>query len=306
MGDRGARGYILLLLPLSAIWGASFMFIEAAVRDMAPPVAMDGRMAISALALIPVLLVRRGRRTATDLRAVAAPGLLLGVVNSALPFTLVAWGQTHVDSGVAAIATASSPIWVALLAIPFLPTERASGLKLVGIALGLVGIGILAGADPSTDTWAILGTLAVVLAAFCYAASNIWIQPRFPADRVVALITVSMATGALVLLPLALVQLPEQRPGWKAIGSVLVLAIAGTSIGLLIYYRMLELYGSARAILVTYLAPVAALAFGVGLLDEQLTAAKLIGLALILGGVALGSGLVRPERPTPAPAAPPA
>lgn len=306
MADRGARGYLFLLLPLSVIWGASFMLIEVALRDMAPTVAMEGRMAISAFTLLPVLLLQRGRQAVTDLRAVAAPGLLLGIVNSALPFTLVAWGQTHVDSGVAAIATASSPIWVALLAIPFLPSERASGLKLVGIVLGLVGIGILAGADPSADRWAILGTLAVVLAAFCYAASNIWIQPRFPADRVVALITVSMAVGALVLLPLAVVQLPDVRPGWKASGSVLVLAIAGTSIGLLIYYRMLELYGSARAILVTYMAPVAALAFGVGLLDERVTAAKLIGLVLILGGVALGLGLVRPERRAPAPAAPPA
>lgn len=306
MAERGARGYLFLLLPLAVIWGASFMFIEVALRDLAPTVAMEGRMAISALTLLPVLLLQRGRQAVADLRAVAAPGLLLGVVNSALPFTLVAWGQTHVDSGVAAIATASSPIWVALLAIPFLPSERAAGLKLVGIVLGLVGIGILAGADPSADMWAILGTLAVVLAAFCYAASNIWIQPRFPADRVVALITVSMAVGALVLLPLAVVQLPDEPPGWKASGSILVLAIAGTSIGLLIYYRMLELYGSARAILVTYMAPVAALAFGVGLLDERVTAAKLIGLVLILGGVALGSGLVRPERRVPAPAAPPA
>jgi drug/metabolite transporter (DMT)-like permease len=304
MDDRGARGYILLLLPLSAIWGASFMFIEVALRDMEPSVVMEGRMAISALALLPFLLAQRGRRSLTDLRAIALPGLLLGVANSALPFTLIAWGQTHVDSGVAAIANASSPIWVALLAIPFLPSERSSGVKLGGIVLGLLGVGVLAGADPSTGTWAILGTLAVVLASICYAASNIWIQPRFPKDRVVALITVSMATGALVLLPLALVQLPEGRPGGKAIGSILVLAIAGTSIGLLIYYRMLELYGSARAILVTYLAPVAALGFGVGLLDEQLTAAKLIGLVLILGGVALGSGFVRPLRRTPAPAAP--
>lgn len=304
MDDRDARGYLLLLLPLSAIWGASFMFIEVALRDLKPSVVMEGRTAVSALVLVPLLILLRRGRVLDDLRAVAVPGAILGVANTALPFTLIAWGQTHVDSGVAAIANASSAIWVALLAIPFLPSERSSGLKLAGIALGLVGVGVLAGADPSTGTWAILGTLAVVLASICYAASNIWIQPRFPTDRTVALITVSMAAGALALLPLALFQLPSERPGWKALGSVGALAVAGTAVGLLLYYRMLELYGSARAILVTYLAPVAALAFGVTLLDEPLTAAKLVGLTLILGGVALGSGLVRVGRRTPAPAAP--
>jgi drug/metabolite transporter (DMT)-like permease len=305
MGERGARGYLLLLCPLAAIWGASFFFIKVAVRDMEPSVVMEGRMAISALTLIPVLLLQRGRAAPGDLRAVALPGILLGVVNSATPFTLIAWGEKYVDSGVAAIANASTPIWVALLAIPFLPSERSAGLKAVGIALGLVGVGVLAGADPAMDTWAVLGTLAVVLASLCYAASNIWIQPRFPTDRAIALVAVSMAAGALALLPLAVVQVPDERPGWKAAGSVLALGTAGTSIGLLIYYRMLQRYGSARASLVTYLAPVAALGYGIGLLDEPLTMAELAGLVLILGGVALGSGLVRSvRRREPAPAAP--
>jgi drug/metabolite transporter (DMT)-like permease len=304
VSDRGARGYLLLLCPLAAIWGASFLFIKVAVRDMEPSVVMEGRTAISALTLAPVLVLQRGRGAVRDLRAVALPGLLLGVANSAVPFTLIAWGEKHVDSGVAAIANASAAIWVALLAIPFLPSERSSGLKFAGIVVGLAGVGVLTGAAPSTGTWAILGTLAVVLASVCYAASNIWLQPRFPTERMVALVTVSMAAGAIVLLPLALVQLPNESPGWKQIGSVLALAVAGTSIGLLIYYRMLERYGSSRAILVTFLAPVAALAFGVGLLDEPLTAAKLIGLVLILGGVALGSGLLRSIRRSPAPVAP--
>jgi drug/metabolite transporter (DMT)-like permease len=140
MGDRGARTYLLLLCPLAAIWGASFLFIKVAVRDMEPSVVMEGRTAIAALTLVPVLLAQRGREALGDLRAVAGAGVLLGVVNSALPFTLIAWGETHVDSGVAAIANASTPIWVALLAIPFLSAERSSGVKLGGIALGLLGV----------------------------------------------------------------------------------------------------------------------------------------------------------------------
>jgi drug/metabolite transporter (DMT)-like permease len=303
VGEReSARGYLLLLVPLAALWGSSFLFIKVAVRELEPTVVVAGRLGLAALTLLPVLFVQRRGRIVSDLRAVAYPGVILGIVNSAIPFLLISWGETHVDSGVAAVANASTPIWVALVAIPFLASERASGLKLVGIMLGLVGVGVLAGAEPSGGGWAILGTLAVVLASFCYGASNIWLQPRFPRDRIVALVTVSMAAGAVVLLPLALLQLPTSAPGWKPIASVIVLAVAGTSIGLLLYYRMLELYGSARAALVTYLTPVTALAYGVGLLDEPLRLSELLGLALILGGVALGSGLVRPlRRPAPAP-----
>ena len=303
MGEKGARGYLALLCPLAAIWGASFLFIKVAVRDLDPSVVMEGRLAISGLTLLPILFVQRRRAAFADLRSVAWPGFVLGIVNSAIPFTLIAWGETHIDSGVAAIANASTPIWVAVFAIPFLPSERPTGIKLAGIVLGLLGVAVLAGGEPSAGTWAVLGTLAVVLASACYAASNIWIQPRFPKDRVVALVAVSMVVGALVVLPLAVIQRPESSPGWKAIGSVLALALLGTCVGLLIYYRMLERYGSARASLVTYLAPVAALGYGIGLLDEPLRAAEVVGLFLILGGVGLGSGLMRPMRRAPAPAA---
>jgi drug/metabolite transporter (DMT)-like permease len=303
VGERGARGYLALLCPLAALWGASFLFIKVAVRHLEPTVVMEGRLVVSGLSLLPVLLIQRRRLALGDLRAVLFAGAVLGVVNSALPFTLIAWGETHVDSGVAAIANASTPIWVAVFALPFLPSERASGLKLVGIVLGLVGVGVLTGGQPSAGTWAIVGTLAVVLASACYAGSNIWIQPRFPTDRAVALVIVSMLTGAIALLPLALVQLPDAAPGWKPIGSVLALGIGGTSVGLLVYYRLLERYGSARASLVTYLAPVAALAYGIGLLGESVRASELLGLSLILGGVTLGSGLVRPFRRTAAPVA---
>jgi drug/metabolite transporter (DMT)-like permease len=303
VGEKGARGYLALLCPLAAIWGASFLFIKVAVRDLEPTVVMEGRLAISGLTLVPLLFILRGRGALADLRSVAWPGFVLGIFNSAIPFTLIAWGETHIDSGVAAIANASTPIWVAVFAIPFLPSERPTGIKLAGIVLGLLGVAVLAGGEPSAGTWAILGTLAVVLASAFYAGSNIWIQPRFPSDRVIALVAVSMVVGALVVLPLAVIQRPESSPGWKAIGSVIALALAGTCVGLLIYYRMLERYGSARASLVTYLAPVAALGYGIGLLDEPLTASEVFGLLLILGGVAIGSGLVRPLRRAPAPAA---
>jgi drug/metabolite transporter (DMT)-like permease len=116
--------------------------------------------------------------------------------------------------------------------------------------------------------------------------------------------TASLIGAALALLPLGLAQLPGSVPGWKVIGSVVALGVAGTAIGQLIYYRMIETDGSARTSLVTYLLPVTALFYGAGLLGEPITIEEIVGLVLILAGVALGSGLVRAARrrePAPAP-----
>jgi drug/metabolite transporter (DMT)-like permease len=134
------RAYVPLLLVLAAIWGASYLFIKVAVRDLEPAVMTSARMLIAAPLLIGFLAVRGGPRTALSQVAGAwRPGLVYGVVNGALPFTLIAWGEQHVDSGVAAIANASVPIFVAILAIWFKPSERSTGLRLAGIVLGRPG-----------------------------------------------------------------------------------------------------------------------------------------------------------------------
>jgi drug/metabolite transporter (DMT)-like permease len=225
------------------------------------------------------------------------------VVNAALPFTLIAWGEKHVDSGVAAIANASMPIFVALLALRFQRSERSSGLRLFGILLGLLGVAVLAGVHPRGGWWAVVGTLAVILASILYAVGSLWAQRLVQREEALVLTTATMIGGALALLPFGLAQLPGSVPGWKVIGSVVALGVAGTAIGQLIYYALLDTAGSARASLVTYLLPVTALFYGAGLLGEPITVEELVGLVLILGGVALGSGLVRFARREPAPAA---
>ena len=134
------RVYLTLLLTLAAIWGASFMFIEIALDDFAPTTLMAGRVVIASLVLVG-LMVARG--TVGRLRRAGWRAFALGVINSALPFTLIAWGQEHIDSGVAAIANATFPIWVALLAIWLAHSERATGFRIVGIVVGLVGVAVL-------------------------------------------------------------------------------------------------------------------------------------------------------------------
>jgi drug/metabolite transporter (DMT)-like permease len=291
------RAYVPLLLVLAAIWGASYLFIKVAVRDLEPAVMTSARMLIAAPLLIGFLAVRGRPRTALSQVAGAwRPGLVYGVVNGALPFTLIAWGEQHVDSGVAAIANASVPIFVAVLAIWFKPSERSTGLRLAGIVLGVAGVGVLAGVHPEGGGWAVAGTLAVVAASLSYAAGGLYGQHTVGHVAGPVMAASGLLYGGLVLLPVALVQLPGHSPGWKAIGSVLALSLGGTALAQLILFRMLRLFGAARLSLVTYLLPATALIYGALILDEPLRASALAGLALILGGVTLGSGVWRPSR----------
>ena len=194
------RVYLTLLLTLAAIWGASFMFIEIALDDFAPTTLMAGRVVIASLVLVG-LMVARG--TVGRLRRAGWRAFALGVINSALPFTLIAWGQEHIDSGVAAIANATVPIWVALLAIWLAHSERATGIRIVGIVVGLAGVAVLTGAQPDVDAWAIVGTLAVVVASILYALASLLLQRQTERLDTITLSTATMlgATSCCSLRP---------------------------------------------------------------------------------------------------------
>jgi drug/metabolite transporter (DMT)-like permease len=247
-----------------------------------------------------VLAAQRGARASLeDLRRIGWQGFALGVINGAIPFTLIAWGETHIDSGVAAIANASMPIFVVLLALRWQPSERVRGLRLLGFLVGLVGVGVLAGLHPRGGWWGAAGTLAVVVASVSYAVGALWGQRLIAGTSGLTLATASMVGGVVVLLPLGLLQLPSHVPGWKESGSVVALAVVGTALAQIILYRVLRSDGAARVSLVTYLLPVTALFYGVTLLGEPLTVEELLGMILILGGVALGSGALRFPRREP-------
>jgi drug/metabolite transporter (DMT)-like permease len=300
------RGYVPLLLIVAAIWGASYLFIKVAVDEIEPTAMMELRLILAALVLVPFVVIRLGgERAVAELRATGAGAWILGAVNMAIPFTLIAWGEKHIDSGIAAIANASVPIFVVALAVKYRPSERARGIRLVGVLVGFAGVGVLTGLHPEGGWWAVAGTLAVVVASLSYAVANLYTQNRFPTTSPLVIAASSSVAAAIVLLPFALFQLPDEMPSLKALGSVAALGIAGTAIALLFFYRMLTHYGAARASLVTYLLPPFALFYGVVFLDEVVTLNAAFGLVLILAGVALGSGVLRlARRRTPAPATP--
>ncbi len=298
-----SRFFLPTFILLAAIWGASFMFIKVADRELQPTTMMASRILLAALILFSVLASRMGVGAAVgELRGLGIRPFLLGIVNAALPFTLIAWGEKHIDSGVAAIGNASMPIFVVLIAIRFLHSERATGARLVGILVGLVGVAVLVGVHPTGGWWAVAGTLAVILASVCYASGSLWAQTLVAGRSPLVLSTATFIGGAIVLMPFGIAERPDSFPSWKVVGSVVALAVLGTAIGQLMYYGLLRTDGSSRASLVTFLMPVAALFYGSLLLGESVTFEELVGLVLILGGVALGSGLVRFARREAAPA----
>jgi drug/metabolite transporter (DMT)-like permease len=288
-----SRSYALLIGSLAAIWGASYLFIKVAVRDFPPAAMIELRLAVAGILLAFFLVARIGWRNALhDLRAAGWWGFAIGIVNGAIPFTLIAWGEKHIDSGIAAVANASVPIFNAVLVPWLLPAERLSRRRLAGVLVGIVGVAVLALAQPTVSWWFIAGTTAVVVASISYAFGGILAQHSLSNARGPTLAAASMLGGAVALLPLALVDLPDHTPGWKPVASLAALTLAGTALAQLILFRAIRLHGSARVSLVTYLMPPAALVYGAVLLDEPVTAASLGGLGLIMLGVALGSGAV--------------
>jgi drug/metabolite transporter (DMT)-like permease len=283
--------YWPLLFLLAAIWGASYLFIKVAVEDVEPAPMMATRALLAGLMLAAYLgLTLGGRRAVAEVATNWRPALVLGVLNASIPFWLVAWGEKHVDSSVAGIAQSTVPIFAFMLALRFLPHEHVGPARVAGVALGFLGVVVLAGFDPRGGWMAVAGTLAVVLSSLAYASAGVYGQLRVQTVSGPVLATGSMLAGGLILAPFALFQLPSQRPDAEAIASILALTILGTALGQLILFRMLRLYGTRRLSLVTYLMPGFAVLYGAVLLDEPVSAAALGGLALILGGVALASG----------------
>jgi drug/metabolite transporter (DMT)-like permease len=280
-----------MLVLLASIWGASYLFIKVALDDLEPAPMMAIRSLAAGLILLAYLAASYGGRRALDeLRRSWRAALVLGTLNAAVPFWLIAWGEKHVDSTVAGIAQSTVPIFTFLLATRFLPHEPVGTVRVAGVALGFVGVAVLAGLDPHGGWWAVAGTLAVVLSSLSYAMSGVYGQLRVRTVPGPVLATGSMLVGGLLLVPLSLFQLPDHVPDAASIASLAALTLLGTAFAQLVLFRMLRLFGSRRLSLVTYLIPGFALFYGAVLLDEPVTPAALIGLVLILAGVALASG----------------
>ena len=286
-----------MLLTLAAIWGSSFMFIKVAVEELTPGEVVFWRVFVGAVALFPFAGAVLGwRHLGAQLRRYAYPLFVVAIFNASIPFWLLAWGEKRLDSGLAAVLQASMPLFTALLALRFAHGQRVTGIRLVGVMVGFLGVVLLVGAQPRGD---VLSALAILLTALCYAGSSLYAGARLSAAPPMLTAFGTLAIASVTTLPLGLAQLPGEAPSWKAIGAILMLGAVGLSVAYLLYFALIFGAGASYAALVTYLVPALALLYGAIFLDEEITASALAGLGLILGGVALGTGTLRLPRRAP-------
>jgi drug/metabolite transporter (DMT)-like permease len=275
----------LLLLLLSAIWGASFLFIKLGVDELEPSVVVLGRLVVGSLVLLPLVLTHGGVR---PLRSYLLPLSILGVFNNAIPFWLLGFAETRLDSGLTAVIQAAAPIFTVLLAGLIDPSQHVRGARLLGIGAGFVGVALLVGVQKGGEVTA---ALAVVGTAFCYASCTLFAGRVLRGLPALQISVGQLGLAAIAIAPFGLTQLPDHTPPAKTIAAVVALGALGTGVAYLIYFALIASAGASRAILVTYLVPAVALVYGAVFLDEGVSGSAVGGLALILGGVALATGV---------------
>lgn len=280
------RSFTLLLL-LAATWGSSYLFIAVALEDLGPAVITFLRLALGAAVVVAMAARERVlARLKGRLRAVTA----LGTVQLGAPLLLIAVGEQDIPSALAGTLVAATPVFSALI------TRGASTpVQLVGVAVGFVGVALLLGFDATAaGEGGLQGAGLVVLAALGYAVGAAWLARSFADLPRLATLSGTMTTSALLLLPLALMDLPTRAPDVETVASVVALGVLGTGLAFVLFYRLVATVGPTRSLLVTYLAPVFAVGYGALLLDERIVASTAAGLALVLGGAYLAGA--RPAR----------
>ena len=267
---------------LSAVWGASYLFIKVALDDgVDPRFVVWSRILLAALVLVPIALRWGG---ADALRGRFGPVLFMAVVHVSIPFLLITYGEQHIASSLTGILVSAAPIFTVLLAVRFDAEERPRGIALGGVVLGILGVVLLFGVDLSGDSAAIAGGLMVLLAAFGYAVGGLYLKARLSGVPPVATAAATMVVSAALLAPAALPAVPTELPSGTAIVSLAALGAGGTGVAFIIFYTLIATVGPGRASLVAYIAPAFAVVYGVWLLSEPLTAGVVLGLVAILAG----------------------
>lgn len=278
---------LLVLLFIGGIWGSSFLFIKVLVDEISPIEIVTGRLFFGMLAIGGYMLWRRMPLRVTPRLVVQVT--FLAIVANILPFGLIAWGEEHIDSGIAAVLNSTMPIFTAILAAILLAEERLTALRLAGLGLGFVGVVVLTGDDivNVTDS-SVLGQLAVIGAAACYGVGSIYSRQLLGTHDPIKLSMLQVTIGTLLSAPLIFAI--EGSPGYglsvEGTLSLLGLGALGTGLAYVLFLWLIDNVGSVRASLVTYVVPVIALVLGWLVLDESIGLNVILGAALIIAGVA--------------------
>jgi drug/metabolite transporter (DMT)-like permease len=286
------------ILILALIWGSSFLFIKMGLNGgMSPVLVASMRLAVGSALLWAVIVLRwilapgSFRKPIPRDRATWGKIAIIGLVNNAIPFALIAWGEQRISSGLASILNASMPIFTVLFAHFLTHDDRVTPTKALGVLIGFAGVAVVIAPSAGDLAGELLGCLAVIVAASSYAIATVYVKKNLTGNTdPIATGASQLVTAFLWLLPLALLtgatanvsQLPLD-----AILAITALGLLGTGLAYLIYYLLIQRAKASQMSLVTYLLPVTALVYGSLFLGEQVTLFSLLGFALIVAGIIL-------------------
>jgi drug/metabolite transporter (DMT)-like permease len=291
MAPRSDSYWKLQFMLTSVIWGSSFLFIKVLDRHWPALWVAFGRVALGALTLVVMVVVRR-ERLPTD-RRVWLHCLVAAALFNAAPFTLFAFGEKHVSSILAGMWNATTPLWVLVILLAAFPEERPSRGRRVGIVVGFIGVAVLLGPWRGLGGGALAGHLACAGAALCYGLGFPYTR-RYLAGRAesgVVLSACQLSCASLVLaLFLPLAHAPTSDIGFQGWGSLLALGALGSGLAYVFNYAVVRARGSAVASTVTYVIPVVSTVLGAVVLNEPLHWNQPLGVAVLLAGIAFSQG----------------
>ncbi len=282
-----------ILTFLAAIWGASFLFMRVAVPEFGPIAMIQMRIGIAALCLLPFLLLRyRKQIDWTKLPHF----IVLGITNSALPFTLLGFATIHVSAGYTSLLNSSVPLWSAIVAAIWLG-DWLTKWQIGGIALGFLGVVILVvGKGEMSFSGPTLAIISCTLATMSYGVSANYTKRYLTGIHPMVLATMSQATAAIAMLPLCWFYWPTTPVSTEAWIYVGILGSLCTAFAYILFYGLISRVGPTKTVSVTFLVPVFAMLWGYALLSETITVYMAIGCAVILLGTAFTTGLIAPLR----------
>jgi drug/metabolite transporter (DMT)-like permease len=283
----------LLLLFLAALWGPSFLFIKIAVEDIPPLTLVLARVGIAAI-LLNLILHRQGRRL-PKFGPIWKHVAVMALIHNAIPFALLNWGEQYIDSALAAILNGTTPLFTITLAHLFIEDDRLTLGKVIGVLIGFGGLFLLIAPSLFEGVQATsLGLIAAAVAAASYGVAMVYSRLHLRGLPPLVAPTAQLSLAALYMLPLSLwFERPFSlaAPSWSAWASLLVLAIFGTTVAFVVYYRLIERTSATYVSMVTYMIPVFGLVLGVLVLDEQLGWNSYLGCGFILVGVMIVNGV---------------
>ncbi|MFG6095632.1 DMT family transporter [Leptolyngbyaceae cyanobacterium CCMR0082] len=279
---------ILELLLLAALWGGSFLFMRIAAPVLGPVWLIEFRVLLAGLVLLPVLARLRLMGT---MRRQLMPLLIVGCLNSAIPFLLLAFASVSLPAGFTSILNGTAPLFGTVVASVWL-SERLTPSRKVGFVLGFIGVVILVGwkAVDTTPSF-LVAVVAALSAALMYAIAAPYIKKNLAGVPSLVVTTGSQLGAALVIIPALPFTIPQQVPSAGVALAVLALAVLSTAFAYILYFRLIQNIGSTKALTVTYLIPMFAMLWGAIVLQEAVTSSMILGCGLVLLGTAIANDL---------------